>query len=57
MPVAEELTMNEIRLRTDIRLLRMVIEDLEAVMGPHDAFPITRLVGEAREKVAALCRR
>jgi hypothetical protein len=44
------------RLHTDGMLLRMVIEDLESLLGVKGAYPITSLVLQAREKVEELER-
>jgi hypothetical protein len=44
------------RLHTDSLLLRMVIEDLEALLGVKGAFPITSLVAQAREQILELER-
>jgi hypothetical protein len=44
------------RLHTDGLLLRMVIEDLESLLGVKGAYPITSLVAQAREKVNELER-
>jgi hypothetical protein len=44
------------RLHTDGLLLRMVIEDLESLLGVKGAYPITSLVLQAREKIEELER-